>query len=163
MTVKLPIAAPSANRFGHVSPTSSEHVLDDLGEENICILKDDIERTGGCSVGIESTVCKVSPDGKEIHILRCGAITSSQMVDALLKQGIISCNVIVDNERALNQQNKLHSTPNGNMHSHYNADSVIGTLTYTQDRTICDLLNYSLNNRHRVCSCPRTNDQTLRP
>ena len=42
----LPVAAPSANRFGHVSPTSSEHVMHDLGEEDIAILRDDISVSG---------------------------------------------------------------------------------------------------------------------
>ena len=42
----LPVAAPSANRFGHVSPTSSEHVMHDLGEEDIAVLRDDISVSG---------------------------------------------------------------------------------------------------------------------
>ena len=59
----LPVAAPSANRFGHVSPTSPEHVMHDLGEEDIAVLRDDISVSGGCAVGIESTVCRVSSSG----------------------------------------------------------------------------------------------------
>ena len=37
-TSSLPIAAPSANRFGHVSPTRAEHVIDDLGESDIAVI-----------------------------------------------------------------------------------------------------------------------------
>lgn len=98
---QLPVAAPSANRFGHVSPTSSLHVLDDLGEEEISVLEDEVGRTGGCSIGIESTVCRVAQDGKQISILRCGAIGSFQIESTLRSLGISDCAVSVDNERAL--------------------------------------------------------------
>ena len=43
----VPVAAPSANRFGHVSPTTSDHVFHDLGSEDIAILLDDAAATGG--------------------------------------------------------------------------------------------------------------------
>ena len=45
------IAAPSANRFGHVSPTTARHVVDDLGDAVDVILDG-----GACDVGIESTI-----------------------------------------------------------------------------------------------------------
>ena len=45
------IAAPSANRFGHVSPTTARHVVDDLGDAVDLILD-----AGPCDVGIESTI-----------------------------------------------------------------------------------------------------------
>ena len=45
------IAAPSANRFGHVSPTLARHVADDLGDAVDLILDG-----GGCAIGIESTI-----------------------------------------------------------------------------------------------------------
>jgi L-threonylcarbamoyladenylate synthase len=44
------IAAPSANRFGRVSPTQAQHVLDEFGE-SLCILDG-----GACDIGIESTI-----------------------------------------------------------------------------------------------------------
>lgn len=97
----LPIAAPSANRFGHVSPTSAQHVLDDLGGEDIMVLQDDTETTGGCKIGIESTVCRVSRDGDSISILRCGAITSSDITRALESRGALTCRVSVSNERTI--------------------------------------------------------------
>ena len=100
----LPIAAPSANRFGHVSPTSAEHVMQDLGGEIITILKDDIPLSGGCAVGIESTVCRVSREGDVVSILRCGAVTSEDISAALLlAKGSHLSNVVViiENEKAL--------------------------------------------------------------
>lgn len=39
----IPVAAPSANKFGHISPTKAEHVLDDFKEDEIFIIKADAE------------------------------------------------------------------------------------------------------------------------
>jgi len=50
----VPIAAPSANLFSHVSPTESFHVLNDFHDQNIAIV--DGQK---CSFGMESTVLKV--------------------------------------------------------------------------------------------------------
>jgi L-threonylcarbamoyladenylate synthase len=64
----VPIAAPSANRFGYVSPTEAGHVMDDLGEH--C----DIVLDGGrTTIGIESTVVAVEHD--RLVVLRRGALT----------------------------------------------------------------------------------------
>lgn len=52
----VPVAAPSANRFGHVSPTRPEHVMNDLGSHDIMVLRG--EESAYCKVGIESTVVK---------------------------------------------------------------------------------------------------------
>ena len=51
----MPIAAPSANRFGHMSPTTAAHVLADLGGRVEVVLD-----AGPTSVGVESTVIDVS-------------------------------------------------------------------------------------------------------
>ncbi|NDP43548.1 MAG: threonylcarbamoyl-AMP synthase [Aromatoleum sp.] len=61
------IAAPSANRFGRISPTTAQHVADDLGDAVALILD-----AGPCSVGIESTI--VAFVGAEPALLRPGAI-----------------------------------------------------------------------------------------
>lgn len=63
-----PIAAPSANRYGHVSPTSAVHVADDLGHRVDLILDG-----GPTDVGIESTVLDLTADPPEI--LRLGGVT----------------------------------------------------------------------------------------
>ena len=70
------IAAPSANRFGKVSPTSAEHVRADLGRDVDLILDG-----GVCDVGIESTIVDVS--GEVPAILRPGRITAAQ-IESLL-------------------------------------------------------------------------------
>ena len=50
----VPVAAPSANKFGHVSPTTAAHVLDDLGGEDISILDGGASGAAQCEHGIES-------------------------------------------------------------------------------------------------------------
>lgn len=67
-----PLAAPSANKSKHVSPTSAQHVYDDLNGEVELILDD-----GPCSVGIESTVFDLTTDTPTI--LRPGAITAEML------------------------------------------------------------------------------------
>jgi len=61
------IAAPSANRFGRISPTSAQHVFEELGESVAMILEG-----GACDVGIESTILDLSRG--EPVILRPGMI-----------------------------------------------------------------------------------------
>lgn len=64
----VPIAAPSANRFGHTSPTTADHVLEDLDGRIDAILDG-----GPTTVGVESTV--LDPNQNPMLIYRPGAIT----------------------------------------------------------------------------------------
>ena len=66
------VAAPSANRFGRVSPTTAEHVRADLGDEVGVVLDG-----GPCRVGVESTIVDVS--GTEPAILRLGGVGRSEI------------------------------------------------------------------------------------
>src|SRR5262245_18326164 len=66
------IAAPSANRFGHVSPTRAEHVREEFGEQLPMILDG-----GECKVGLESTI--VSCVGEVPRLLRPGSISITQL------------------------------------------------------------------------------------
>ena len=70
------IAAPSANRFGWLSPTTAAHVRTELGEA-----VDYIVDGGPCRVGIESTILDVS--GARPRLLRPGAITPAE-IEAVL-------------------------------------------------------------------------------
>jgi len=70
------LAAPSANRFGRISPTTAEHVRADLGGE-----VDLIVDGGPSRVGVESTIVDLT--GAVPAVLRAGAITPSQLGDAL--------------------------------------------------------------------------------
>ncbi len=65
------IAAPSANRYGRISPTRAEHVRDEFGEESPLVLEG-----GGCDVGLESTI--ISLLGAPT-LLRPGGITRAQI------------------------------------------------------------------------------------
>jgi L-threonylcarbamoyladenylate synthase len=74
--VGLPIAAPSANASGKLSPTTPVHVAESLGDKVDLILAG-----GRCEIGVESTVVNVT--GPEPVILRPGGITREQL-DRLL-------------------------------------------------------------------------------
>lgn len=75
-----PIAAPSANRFGAVSPTSAAHVADDLGDR-LDPATDLILDGGPAPIGVESTIvdCTVDPP----QLLRAGAVTAEQVADLI--------------------------------------------------------------------------------
>jgi len=73
---QVPVAAPSANRFGHVSPTCAQHVLNDLGDQ-IDYLIDG----GDTAIGIESTVLDLTAPLPTI--LRPGGVTYEQLTNVL--------------------------------------------------------------------------------
>lgn len=64
----LPLAAPSANRFGRISPTTAAHVVQELGDRLGIVLDG-----GASSVGVESTVVAIAMDGT-LTLLRPGGI-----------------------------------------------------------------------------------------
>jgi L-threonylcarbamoyladenylate synthase len=68
----IPIAAPSANRFGRTSPTTAAHVLDDLDHRIDAVLD-----AGPTTVGVESTV--LDPNQSPIVLYRPGAITAAML------------------------------------------------------------------------------------
>ena len=70
------IAAPSANRFGRISPTTAQHVADDLGGAVALILDG-----GACAVGIESTIVAFT-NGDPV-LLRPGGITVADLARVL--------------------------------------------------------------------------------
>jgi L-threonylcarbamoyladenylate synthase len=70
------VAAPSANRFGHVSPTTAQHVREDFGADVDLVLEG-----GATEVGIESTIVDFSR-GSPV-LLRPGHISKAQLDEAL--------------------------------------------------------------------------------
>jgi L-threonylcarbamoyladenylate synthase len=102
------IAAPSANRFGAVSPTTAQAVGEELG---IYLDSDDLVLDGGqCSVGIESTI--IDCIGSVPRVLRPGAITEEMIEESLeLKTE--------DNE------GRLETKAPGLMDSHYAPQAII--------------------------------------
>lgn len=72
----VPIAAPSANPFGYVSPTCAQHVLDGLGDRVDLILDG-----GPCQIGVESTI--VSMVGTWTELLRPGSVTLAELREVI--------------------------------------------------------------------------------
>jgi len=92
------VAAPSANRFGAVSPTCAAHVHADLGSDVDLILDG-----GECAVGVESTIVDLS--GATPVVLRPGAVTDQQIAEVL-------------GEHVASSNTSKRSVP-GQMASHY--------------------------------------------
>ncbi|MEK6628436.1 MAG: L-threonylcarbamoyladenylate synthase [Bdellovibrionota bacterium] len=80
--VGVPLAAPSANKFGRTSPTKAQHVKEEFSDSVLVIEGD------SSSVGIESTVLSVKKQNNiyELAILRKGSILKSQITEVLSRQ-----------------------------------------------------------------------------
>lgn len=76
-----PLAAPSANSSGRISPTTAQAVVDDLGDR-IKLVVDG----GATPVGLESTIIKVESDG--VRMLRPGGVTAEE-IEAVLGHGLL--------------------------------------------------------------------------
>ena len=81
--LEFPLAAPSANPFGYVSPTTAQHVVDQLGNKIPYVLDG-----GPCQVGIESTI--VGWENSQAIIYRLGGITINQIESVIGKVHIQS-------------------------------------------------------------------------
>lgn len=95
----VPIAAPSANPFGYISPTKAEHVIAQLGDK-----LDYIVDGGRCSVGLESTVLDLSADRP--IVLRPGGLAVELLAE------------IIPGLEVFNQSNSSPKSP-GQLPSHY--------------------------------------------
>jgi L-threonylcarbamoyladenylate synthase len=124
----LGIAAPSANRFGKVSPTTADHVNKDL--ENYLKKSDFILNGGSTLVGIESTIIDCTQS--EPKILRPGAITASMISE------ILDLNYELENQNLSNQIRtsgllKSHYTPTAQVilnEKPLEGDGLIAPLSY---------------------------------
>jgi L-threonylcarbamoyladenylate synthase len=74
---KIPLAAPSANLFGYLSPTEAAHVVDGLGRRIKHVLDG-----GTCPVGVESTILDITNPSRP-RILRPGAVTAATLAKFL--------------------------------------------------------------------------------
>lgn len=105
--VGVPLAAPSANKFGRTSPTSADHVRAEFKNEDVFVVDG-----GDCDIGIESTVLLLRQlaDGKvSLAILRRGFILKSDIERVLSERGF--------NFEFVEQVDK-HESP-GHMKHHY--------------------------------------------
>ena len=98
-----PIAAPSANPSGRISPTTAQHVLDGLFGKIAAVLDD-----GACTVGLESTILDLAPD---VALLRHGGV-AVETIEKMLSVG-------------LSQETPKTITAPGQMESHYAPNEVV--------------------------------------
>lgn len=134
----FPLAAPSANPFGYVSPTLAEHVQHTLGNTIEAILDG-----GPCKIGLESTIIDLR-DSKTPVILRHGPITSAQIshcIDVPVATAI--------SEK--NNENLAQSAP-GQLTRHYSPKATVELLecgstryknpiAYSHDKSIALICN----------------------
>lgn len=99
-----PIAAPSANRSNHVSPTTAAHVRSEFGSAVELILDG-----GPCRVGIESTVIDLSVP--EPIILRPGHVTREQIERCIGPVRLFVENIVADSPARSPGQQELHYAP----------------------------------------------------
>ena len=125
---KVPIAAPSANKFGHISPTRAQHVWDDLLHEDVWIVDDTTTSSATdeqmedqvCNVGVESSVCKVSADG-HITLLRQGAV-SVQDIQACLEKANLLEHFRVNTQTKKTTEDHVATVAPGQTIRHYSPD-----------------------------------------
>jgi L-threonylcarbamoyladenylate synthase len=125
----VPVAAPSANRFGKVSPTRASHVLAELGDRIPFILDGDVPE-----VGIESTIVSLLND--QPAILRPGAITAAQ-IEAVL-------GVPVKTHGEMSKTPNANPRVSGALEKHYSPDAKVWVLEASelaalpvQHKTLC--------------------------
>lgn len=106
----LPLAAPSANKSGHVSPTLAAHVREEFGD-SVMILDG-----GACPVGIESTVVDCSED-KPV-ILRPGSVTQEEIDQILCHSRVSGSLNYLSNSPAFAGVTKTPKSP-GMLERHY--------------------------------------------
>jgi len=75
--VNVPICAPSANIYCHVSPTKYEHVVSEFKNKDLLVLQNIYDDN---VIGIESTIIKINFENKDINFLRPGFITPSMLM-----------------------------------------------------------------------------------
>lgn len=133
------VAAPSANLSGRPSPTTAQHVWDDL-QGKIPLIVDG----GACAVGVESTVCDVR--GEVPVILRPGGITAEMIREVA---GSVRVHPAVLSE-TLEQQ-----TPSPGMRYRHYAPRALITLVAGKDSDIADKINqmYFETPEHCVIIC----------
>lgn len=95
-----PIAAPSANKSGHISPTTADHVEGEFGAELTMIIDG-----GACEKGIESTIVQI--EGEQIILLRPGNVSQVEL------ERVSGAKVILNNEST-----EKPNSP-GQLESHY--------------------------------------------
>jgi L-threonylcarbamoyladenylate synthase len=87
----FPLAAPSANPFGYISPTRASHVEEQLGEKIDYILDG-----GHCKVGIESTI--IGFEGEKVWLYRLGGVSMEEIQEVVGKDRVSLLNKVTDKQ-----------------------------------------------------------------
>ncbi|MFN8438501.1 MAG: L-threonylcarbamoyladenylate synthase [Cytophagales bacterium] len=141
----FPLAAPSANPFKYISPTSAQHVFDQLGEQLPYILDG-----GNCNIGVESTIIGFS-ETNEVLVYRLGGLEIEKIEAVVGKVKIITNN---DSNPAAPGMLKLHYSPTKKLllNSYENickiTDPSVGFITYKNkpdSKNTCVVLSESGN------------------
>jgi L-threonylcarbamoyladenylate synthase len=108
------LAAPSANRFGRISPTTAEHVREEFPGDDVLVLDG-----GPCDVGIESTIVDLTRlDSHNTVILRPGAITQTMINQALNRNGDTD-GIAVNTASSTSTSNISVPRVSGSLSAHY--------------------------------------------
>ena len=153
---RVPVAAPSANRFGHVSPTTAMHVMSDLGVHPISIINGEHDEGMTCGVGIESTVLKVDDERKKIVIFRRGGVSETEIRTALSETGyeleVLNKTVPMHGETGDEEKSKPEGQQApGQCLTHYAPD--VNTSIVVEDRYASANKPEAIRNA-RPCPCP---------
>jgi L-threonylcarbamoyladenylate synthase len=109
------IAAPSANRFGRVSPTTAAHVQSELGDDLLIL------DGGACDLGIESTIIDCTRGAPVL--LRPGSISRTQVEQACGRKLLSEEELLAQEARGL--QAKLAPKASGTLESHYAPNATV--------------------------------------
>ncbi len=127
----LPIAAPSANPFGYISPTTAFHVEKQL-KERVDLIIDG----GPCKVGVESTIVRI--DRENAYLLRPGGV-SSEMIES-----------VIGKLNFVDEVKELPDAP-GLLKSHYAPRARVVIITeggkINENTENCGLIAFKRNNR----------------
>lgn len=138
-TFKGGLAAPSANRFGHISPTKPEHVQSEFTQAEVDLILD-----GGQSIiGIESTILDLTATPP--RILREGAITADMIRNI--------CNISV-----INHKTATSPQVSGSLDKHYAPDTP--TMLVTTEK-LQDIINDNQNKRIAILAHSEIHEQHL--
>jgi tRNA threonylcarbamoyl adenosine modification protein (Sua5/YciO/YrdC/YwlC family) len=105
----FPLAAPSANRFGRISPTTALEVITELGKQIPAVVDG-----GKCEIGLESTILAVSQNG-DLQLLRPGRISTQEIEDTA---GVGRDSVLPLSRQNQRPENSAQPAP-GMLPSHY--------------------------------------------
>ena len=129
----VPVAAPSANKFGHVSPTRAEHVYNDFHKDSEVLILDG----GACNFGIESTVLKITD--AELLIIRKGGVSQSNLEQHL---GILTHQFTIKQLGKQSKEETVNCEAPGQFLRHYSPDIVSylfdGQYKSTKDMELSD-------------------------